>query len=287
MGITRALQTTSSIVWLGLVRAARSGTAHSITILRYHAVSERPGPYTVSPATFARQIGFIRDRYPVVRLSELPAILAGANSTERRVVITFDDAFRNFVEHARPVLERFAIPSTLFVPTGLLGRSNEWDAETGPIVRRPIMGADEVQRLAAIPGVEIGSHTIDHPSMAGLKRTEMLRQATESRRFLEELTGKPITAFAYPFGQLDNFSGVSTGVLEEAGYEVAVTTHWGTLQSSSKIMALRRICLDETESPAEIRTMIEGLDDWRCVKEKLGFGLRASKRLLTGQPRFT
>ncbi len=202
-------------------------------------------------------------------------------------MITFDDAFCNFVEHAHPVLERLRVPCTMFVATGYMGKTNEWDAEDGPIRRRPIMNADQVRLLAAAPEVEIGSHTVDHPSMAGLQRGEMRRQAVESRRILEELTGKPVTAFAYPFGQLDDFSGETTRVLEDAGYEVGVTTHWGTLQRRGKIMTLSRICLNETESPAEIRAMLDGLEDWRSFKEKMGFRLRAAGRLATGRKRLS
>jgi len=42
------------------------------------------------------------------------------------VVLTFDDGFANFAEHALPVLQRFALKATVFVVVNRIGQRADW-----------------------------------------------------------------------------------------------------------------------------------------------------------------
>jgi peptidoglycan/xylan/chitin deacetylase (PgdA/CDA1 family) len=102
-------------------------------VLAYHHVGDlaETAPWvTVSPARFAEQMAFLADSRLVVSLDQLLAELRlrrlprGGN-----VVLTFDDAALNTWTTAFPVLRRYGLPATLFVPTGLVGRPQPfwWD----------------------------------------------------------------------------------------------------------------------------------------------------------------
>jgi peptidoglycan/xylan/chitin deacetylase (PgdA/CDA1 family) len=250
-----------------LLRGAR------ITILMYHAVSPRADAYAVSPDTFKRHARFIRDRYSVVSLQKIPQYLAGGH--DRQVAFSFDDAFADFEEYAYPTLSELGVPATVFVPTGFIGRSNVWDRHAPDVSPRSIMSADQLRTLAADPLIDLGSHTVDHVSMRRLARREMHHQAVNSRRELEDLTGRPVTAFSYPFGQRDDFSPVTQAVLGEAGYEIAVTTCWGTRNSVRDLLCLRRIWLAESDDLQTVGSKIDGAYDWIAAKEQLAFTLRS------------
>ena len=86
--------------------------------------------------------------------------------------------------------------------------------------------------------------------------------------------------FAYPYGQLGDFSLVSERVLMDAGYRVAVTTHWGTRNTWRNRMRLRRISFQETDTIDRVRAKIDGWYEWIAVKERLGH----LRRRLTGVP---
>lgn len=92
-----------------------------------------------------------------------------------------------------------------------------------PHAGRP-MTPDEVRRLAAMPGVRIGAHTMTHPSLASLDVDEQRAEMTASRQALEELLGEPVGLMAYPFGKDGDVSAATREASRSAGYDAAFTT---------------------------------------------------------------
>jgi peptidoglycan/xylan/chitin deacetylase (PgdA/CDA1 family) len=244
-----------------------------ITILMYHAVSDRGDAYSVAPDSFRHHVRLLRDSYSIISLQQIHPYLPGGH--DRKVVLSFDDAFVDFWEHAYPTLSEFRVPATVFVPTAFMGGSNTWDRHTPDVTSRSIMSVDQVRMLARDPLIEIGSHTIDHVSMRQVSRSEMQHQALNSRRALEDATGRSVTSFSYPFGQRDDFSSVSEAVLQEAGYTAAVTTCWGTRNATRDALHLRRIWLRESDDDQTVRAKINGRYDWIAAKERLAFSVRS------------
>ena len=97
-------------------------------ILCYHRVSDAPtDPWSlaVTPKNFAGQLECLRERCIPTRLRDL-----SQTSTRRPgVVVTFDDGYADNLHNAKPLLERYEIPATVFVPTGYVGQACElwWD----------------------------------------------------------------------------------------------------------------------------------------------------------------
>lgn len=70
----------------------------------------------VSVPSFQRQMADVARFYAPVGLGDFVAVLEGrATLPHRACLITFDDGYRDFVEHAVPVLEQFSAPCVLFV----------------------------------------------------------------------------------------------------------------------------------------------------------------------------
>ncbi len=243
------------------------------TAIMFHAIGEAQSEYVTSAARLRDQIGFLKDHYPTVRLSEAPRILADPHSLPC-VALTFDDAYTSFIEQAVPVLDSLGVPSTLFVPTGYLGKTNLWDWPSGQMPKLSIMTEAQLRELGSAAQIDIGSHSVNHRSMRGLSLAEMKREAVESRTVLDSLLGRRTTLFAYPYGQLDDFSDETEQALANAGYEVAVTTHWGSRNSPYRPLALHRIWFAPDDGPAEMRAKVEGEYDWFAAKERIGFALR-------------
>lgn len=82
------------------------------------------------------------------------------------------------------------------------------------------MTAAELRTLAAKPLFEIGGHTATHPSLPTLDAREQEQQIVLGARFLEELLGKPIRSFSYPFG---DWGPVTREIVMRAGFECALT----------------------------------------------------------------
>ncbi|MBA3777958.1 MAG: polysaccharide deacetylase family protein [Chloroflexi bacterium] len=93
-------------------------------VLTYHRVDSPsnepdlyPGLISAEPRDFEDQMTLLSLRYRVISLEELLAVRQGASLPRRAVMVTFDDAYKDFEEQAWPVLARLSLPATLFVPT--------------------------------------------------------------------------------------------------------------------------------------------------------------------------
>lgn len=109
-----------------------------LRILTYHRIADasrephlNPRLISASPEEFASQVHFLALHYHVVGLERVLEAFEGGRSLPRRaVLITFDDAYRDFLEVAWPILQSHELPSTLFVPTAYPDRPERafwWD----------------------------------------------------------------------------------------------------------------------------------------------------------------
>lgn len=89
-----------------------------VIILVYHRVAELaedPEMLAVSPVNFRRQMAFIKQHFPVLRLTDDWTLLQ-----EPAVVITFDDGYADNVRQALPIMENLGLPATFFVSTAYI-----------------------------------------------------------------------------------------------------------------------------------------------------------------------
>jgi peptidoglycan/xylan/chitin deacetylase (PgdA/CDA1 family) len=81
----------------------------------------------VTPQHFADQLRVLRTFAHPISLREMVRGLQDGDLPERAVTVTFDDGYADATSHARPLLERYQTPATVFVATGYIGREFWWD----------------------------------------------------------------------------------------------------------------------------------------------------------------
>ena len=99
--------------------------SRSLRVLAYHRVAgpaDSPGLdprlISASPQTFNQQMKYLAKHYNVVSLRRVfAAVEQSAPLPSRAVLITFDDAYHDFTEHAWPILQHYGLTATIFVPT--------------------------------------------------------------------------------------------------------------------------------------------------------------------------
>ena len=167
----------------GHLRRARSG---DLVILLYHRVGAGDCEVDLSADTFGRQLEMLVERHHVLSLDEA---LAGEH--EGGVVVTFDDGYRDFYDHALPFLVRFGVPATLYLTTGLVGdeRGSEDVALTWA----------ELREAVSTGLVTIGAHTHTHPDLSNAPPGTALEELTTSKNMIEGRLGVSCRHFAYPF----------------------------------------------------------------------------------------
>lgn len=112
----------------GLQRLA-SGRA---CILMYHRVGDSacdPWQLAVSVENFEQHLKVLRKQVNVITLSSLINQLLTQSLKRGSVVLTFDDGYFDNYAYAKPLLERYDLPATFFIPTNNLDSKGEywWD----------------------------------------------------------------------------------------------------------------------------------------------------------------
>jgi peptidoglycan/xylan/chitin deacetylase (PgdA/CDA1 family) len=234
--------------------AARLRLGDVPMVLMYHGVAdeaEDPNHLCVAPSRFAEQLAWLKRRG--LRGVSIGTLVDAMRAGRPRglVGITFDDGYVSVLEAALPELRRHGFTATMFIVSGRLAGSNEWDE--GP--RWPLMAAGQVRELAAA-GMEIGSHSTTHVRLAGLDARQLEAQVGDSKASLADLVGAPVRGFAYPYGSMDAAARLA---VRDAGYDYACAVE--TPLRELGIMALPRVYVgqrDDARRMAAKRLLFRG-----------------------------
>jgi peptidoglycan/xylan/chitin deacetylase (PgdA/CDA1 family) len=235
-------------------------------ILTYHSVDESGSVISMSESVFRGHVTWLaRGGVRVVSLDALMRLPADANA----VALTFDDGFVNFGDIAAPLLADHGFPSTLFVVSDAVGRTNRWAGRVDRgVPELPLLNWASLGRLGA-QGVEIGSHTRTHANVARLS-AEQLRDeiAGCDERITSELGLKPV-AFAYPYGALSN---AAVGMVSSR-YAWGCTTDMRPIQTGEARALLPRLDMFYFRDAGQ-------LERWGTPRFHYHLRLRAGARLV-------
>jgi peptidoglycan/xylan/chitin deacetylase (PgdA/CDA1 family) len=144
--------------------------------------------YIVPTAEFKSQIKMLADSgYNTILPDQLYNYLAfGAKLPEKPIMLTFDDTKLDQWTVAVPELEKYGFKAVFFIMTVSLGRPN-------------YLSRDQVKKMSDA-GHVIGSHTYDHQNVKKYQGEDWVTQIEKPTKTLQEVTGKDIKYFAYPFG---------------------------------------------------------------------------------------
>jgi len=84
---------------------------------------------SISPENFAEHLEYISEHYTPISLSELGRAIKAKKIPDKSVIITFDDGYADNFLNAKPLLEEYDVPATVFVASGYTGHDREfwWD----------------------------------------------------------------------------------------------------------------------------------------------------------------
>jgi peptidoglycan/xylan/chitin deacetylase (PgdA/CDA1 family) len=214
-----------------------------LPILLYHKVGSYPAGAAikaqyVSAALFRAHMAFLhRQGYHTVALADVLRYLRGETlGVKRPVVITFDDGYECVYHNALPVLRRLGFGATIFVVVGSVGGVNDWEAQR-TLALEPMLTPQHIVEMAGA-GIEIGSHCMAHQRLTRLPPAELRATLGDSKKWLEDLTGRQVSAVAYPFG--DHNEAVRAAAAE-AGYLLGCSTERGVNRVGTDPFALKRV----------------------------------------------
>lgn len=129
-------------------------------------------------------------------------------------------------------------------------RGLDYLAEWSGVSRRSdgemlLMTAEQLRAAATRSGglFTIGAHTRHHPSLSHLDRQELEQEVHGSKVDLEAIIGKPVDAFAYPYGRREDFRPECIPLLREWGFARAYVNRPGTYGRLSRPYELPRLSI--------------------------------------------
>jgi peptidoglycan/xylan/chitin deacetylase (PgdA/CDA1 family) len=100
------------------------------------------------------------------------------------------------------------------------------------------MSPDEMNELASGGLVEVGAHTMTHPSLPTLSAESRRREIVGGRDRLQEILGAPVTSFAYPYGDVDD---ATASDVADAGFHSACACEGRVVVPRSHPLRLPRL----------------------------------------------
>jgi len=104
--------------------------------------------------------------------------------------------------------------------------------------------------------ISFGAHTITHPVLSRIPVENLYQEIAGSKRAIEDRLQTGVSHFAYPFGQIEDFSLDAKRTVQNAGFKTAVTTVPGVNESGSDLFELRRFVPWHSD-PAEFQMKLD------------------------------
>ena len=174
-----------------------------VPILCYHQIrdwrpkdSKTSKDYIIPPAAFKAHMKLLADQgYHTILPDQLYDYLTkGTPLPSKPIMLTFDDTDLDQFEIARPEMKKYGFKGVFFIMTVSIGKTT-----------RHYMSAAQIKQLSD-EGNVIASHTWDHHRVdkykhdPNPKKDDWVVQIEKPTKKLEEITGKKMDYFAYPFG---------------------------------------------------------------------------------------
>lgn len=250
----------------------------------------------VTPEALRAHCAVYREHFEVLTVCDAHARMQGGAPGKKPLLsLSFDDGYRDNLLLAAPVLAEFGIRASFYVVAGLadtdtlpwydtvaLHAPSHGKAQAQVESMKHLPNADRLAQLAGLAdlaphdpdldrimsagqlreliaaGHEVGSHSMTHPILTCVERSDLSDELLQSKNRLEAMIATPVTTFCYPNGDFNE--DVLAGV-RGAGYTAALSTRQGINAKDTPPHTLNRVFINqdwlrasnETPSPALLR----------------------------------
>lgn len=226
--------TGAGIVWSLLPKHAFA-EALSIPVLMYHDISNHfRDDYTVSPAAFSAQMEWLYcSGYRTLFFSDLDTL--DEDRSGKPVIITFDDGYASFSDHAFPVLREYGFRATV----NIIGKHAGSYINMGG--NRPLLSWDEYRYLHGSGLVALGCHTYNLHFL-GKAHSHDEKEIENDLLLFQEIfrreLGRNTELLAWPFGI---YSKRTVAIARKAGFKYIMTSNEGYLKTGDSLLEIPRL----------------------------------------------
>lgn len=278
---------TASVIGLGLIlfgyvnRAKKQIDKNDyITAVYFHNPSKRLFESCVK--------WLIKNGFTIVSAQDLGEYINKREDLPKRAAwLSLDDGWKDNMENVVPFAAENKIPLTFFIPTESVESSGQYwwriaeknthllpepyksdinglwkipEAERMKVITelkpkiknnspREAMTVDDIKKISGYDFFTVGSHSVNHVITPNCTSEELDYELGESKRKLEEWTGKEVKWFSYPNG---DYSGKETELLKKNGYEFAAAAEDTFITHDTKPYTITRFSVGEAYFAEEL-----------------------------------
>ncbi|MGB2628848.1 MAG: polysaccharide deacetylase family protein [Candidatus Acidiferrum sp.] len=237
-----------------------------VPILMYHSISTNlfglSHPYSqinTAPEMFSMQMRWLRNAgYQSVTLSELVDGFADGQEMSKKVVITFDDGYRDLFTDGLAILKQCRFTATIFLATDRIRDTPMRFEGVDYLTWRDVR---ELQK----EGMNFGSHTVTHPDLRSLELEQIDYELGYSKEVIEQKLGVAVESFSYPFPfpeEDHDFIRFLGDTLQNQGFRNGVSNIIGRAHRESNPYFLPRLGVNSWDRAELLEAKVQGGYDW-------------------------
>ncbi|MCG3701759.1 polysaccharide deacetylase family protein [Aliarcobacter butzleri] len=214
-------------------------------ILIYHAFGSKlkhdSYGISINPKLFEEHLKFLKDNYKLLPLNH--------NTLDNKldidsITITIDDGYKDNLV-AVELMEKYQIPYTIYISTGLISKEQ-------------YLTTQDLEDISKLCLCTLGTHSVNHVHLSRLNKNEQYKELYDSKLFLENIIGKKVIDFSYPYG---DYNDSSKNIADEL-YEIIATSHIGINTINCDKKMLKRIEIIASDNVQSLRKKIDGYYDF-------------------------
>lgn len=125
---------------------------------------------------------------------------------------------------------------------------------------RKMLSVAQMKEMTDSGLIEIGSHSLTHPNLDMLTETELVFELNESKKLLEQATGKEIVSIAFPDGA---YNEEVKRLSYKAGYRQLLSVESRLKSDQEDENILERFCISNTTTPESNMIQVQlGFNRW-------------------------
>ena len=227
-----------------------------IRVVNYHSTP----PHEMN--NFEEQLKCYQQVYSSVNYNDLEMFFESGKWHKEKpgLIISFDDGFRDNVDHAVPLLDKYGFTGWFFIPSGLINGNSEVQMEfvgktEGRYIPtytdgRYLMSWEEIKQLYATHVV--GCHTFSHHRMNEKDTPELLNKEIVVSKFLmENMLQKPVSIYCWVGGEEHTYTHAAAKQIKDAGYKYSFMTNTYPLTPGQSPLQIHRTNI-ETRNPMSL-----------------------------------
>jgi peptidoglycan/xylan/chitin deacetylase (PgdA/CDA1 family) len=200
--------------------------------------------WTMNVDVFESEMKYIHDNgYKVVPMSDVLKFLRHEITLPSNCVcITIDDGYKSAIDYAAPILKQYNYPWTFFVyPEFIASAENHGSASWNDLLQLQADGVDIECHSMTHPNLKL--HRVKGRSLSPDEYAAFLKNETSgAKALLEQKMGRPITCFAYPYGEYNK--QVEQAAID-AGFDAIFTVADNPVYASTSLHSIGRYTITQ------------------------------------------